>query len=414
MKRHSYRIGFGLLVALLSVSVRAVELISPIDNAEVDLVPKVQRHVMALPTLAERLAAFTGDGQGASELRRSKDWGRAQPLVLTWRAGSGERGPWKVSIGRRSDLSDARVEVLAGRPNTNGIIACVFPRANLLLGTRYHWQVSCVRQEAGWSFEGERALAAATGGCSAVGTFTTADTVPRWIEIEGRVKNIRDLGGRIGLNGCRVRQGMIFRGQGLNDNSPAPGCRGRNRLTVEDVDYLTRTLGIRTDLDLRTKQETCRMEGSPLGRTVRLVSCDSESYRGMFSPKGKKAMAEAFRAFCDRANYPIYFHCISGASRTGSLAYVLNGILGVSRQELETDWESTYYPDIPDADPNPDRWNRESHFNDGFARYGAPDDTWGRRIELYLLECGIQPEEIAAFREIMLEQRFSTQMGANS
>ena len=103
------------------------------------------------------------------------------------------------------------------------------------------------------------------------------------------------------------------------------------------------------------------------------------------------------------ATIPIYFHCISGADRTGTLAYVLNGVLGVDRHELETDWEATFYPKIPDENPDPKFWCRESHFNTVFSRYGKAGDSWAHRIELYLLDCGILPEEIEHFRSLMLE-----------
>ena len=95
-----------------------------------------------------------------------------------------------------------------------------------------------------------------------------------------------------------------------------------------------------------------------------------------------------------------------GADRTGSLAYVLLGALGVARHDIETDWESTFYPDIPDDinEADPEFWRRESHFTDGIATYGEEGDTWQRRCELYLLDCGITKEEIARLREILLEQ----------
>ena len=118
-------------------------------------------------------------------------------------------------------------------------------------------------------------------------------------------------------------------------------------------------------------------------------------------------MAANFRVFCDPVNYPVYFHCIGGADRTGALAYVLNGILGVSRREIEGDWESTFYPNIPGGEEGTDSdnhvWNSEWHFNLGFARYGINGDSWNRRIELYLLDCGITADEIEDFRSIMLE-----------
>jgi len=48
--------------------------------------------------------------------------------------------------------------------------------------------------------------------------FTTEDKAPRLLKIDG-VPNVRDLGGRIGLNGKRVKQGLIYRTAGLNDNA---------------------------------------------------------------------------------------------------------------------------------------------------------------------------------------------------
>ncbi len=116
-------------------------------------------------------------------------------------------------------------------------------------------------------------------------------------------------------------------------------------------------------------------------------------------------MAKNFRVFLDRRNYPILFHCIGGADRTGALGYVLNGVLGVCRRELETDWESTFYPNIPDqCHPNePDYWCRESHFNVGFSKYGDEKASWNERIVLYLKDCGISDAEIETFRGIMLK-----------
>jgi len=280
------------------------------------------------------------------------------------------------------------------------------PMANLEIAREYRWRVT---GRAGC----EKPGCEHKSGCparkkrvaSAIVPFRTEDVAPRWMAVDGNVGNIRDLGGWRTADGHRVKQGMAYRGRGLNNNSATGEIPGRNRLTVEDVKYLTGTLGIRTDLDLRSAGETAGMKTSPLGEGVKFVWHPSPSYGGIFSDGGKKTMADNFRVFCNPANYPIYFHCIGGADRTGSLAYVLNGVLGVDRHDLETDWESTFYPNIPDANPDPGFWRRESHFNDGFSKYGKEGDSWNRRIELYLLDCGVTEGEIKAFRAIMLEPK---------
>ena len=50
--------------------------------------------------------------------------------------------------------------------------------------------------------------------------FKTLDLAPRLIALKGRIPNCRDIGGRIGLGGRRIRQGLVFRSAGLNENPP--------------------------------------------------------------------------------------------------------------------------------------------------------------------------------------------------
>ena len=404
---------FALCCAACGARAELIPL-SPVKGAAVPLVPPAQKQVMTLKSLEERLACFAADDKpGKKILKHDKLWRRALPFVLNVSATNGENGPWKVLIGRKPDLSDARVwyvptaksNAITGREmavqKSEGAVSIEVPRANLEIGTRYYWKVSC-RGRCGFGCSPQhKCKEAKVFAETPVSEFVTEDFAPRWIAIEGNVANIRDLGGRRTASGKHVRQGLVYRGQGLNDNSVTGEHRGRNRLTVEDVDYLTKTLGIRTDLDLRGPGETADLGESPLGPGVKLIKRSSPAYEGIFHKDGKRTMAENFRVFCDEKNYPIYFHCIGGADRTGSLAYVLNGVLGVSRHELETDFESTFYPKIPDADPNPKSWRRESHFNTGFAKYGKEGDTWNKRIILYLRDCGVTMDEINRFREIM-------------
>ena len=395
-----------------AAALAAIVLVSPENDARVATLPPAQKAVLAQPTKDERRTVGTSYPNGP--------WGVAAPLVLKWRATAGETGSWKIRVGTRPDLKDGTdywIFFFDIEPDADGIYSYEVPRTNLELGRRYWWRVWSNVKCAKWS------CGAATGphGCpcgatgpapaSAVGTFVTEDMPPRWIAIEGRTKNIRDLGGWRTQDGRRVRQGMAFRGEALNDNSVNGEVVGRNRLTFEDAAYLTKTLGIRTDLDLRTKREISTMTQSPLGPGVAFIHRSAPAYKEIFTPEGMKTMAENFRVFCDEKNYPVFFHCIGGADRTGSLAYVLNGVLGVARADLERDWESTFYPDIPNVVTNDTGkpfingtyWRSSQHFDDGFARYAVPGDTLRDRIERYLLACGVTKEEIEKVREIMLE-----------
>jgi len=407
-------------VIIATLFFASIELVSPGSDATVKLVPDCQRAVITNETMAAREAVFSADRHGDKELWHSDGWRRANPVVFRWRATDGEGGPWELSISKNPDLSGARVFLFStskadkatGRTEEKGggmDFSHKEKTLNLEIATRYYWRIAsnitCGRFAHGRKCDcsGRRASVR-----SEIGTFTTEDFAPRWIAIDGHVGNFRDLGGRIGRNGRRVRQGMIYRSAGLNENSVDGVMKGKNRLMVSDVEYLTCTLGIRTDLDLRTDCETAGMNDvSPLGAAVAFIRRSSPSYQGCFDDSGKAVMAKNFRVFCDEKNYPILFHCIGGADRTGALAYVLNGVLGVSRQGIETDWESTYYPGIPGGNEKEGGrhvWNSEWYFNEGFGKYGGKNSTWNERIELYLLDCGITRKEMDKFRSIMLEK----------
>ena len=394
----------AILVLAAGTGLAAVVPIAPVGGETVALVPEAQKKVMAPMALAERLKVFDDD----RAVRHDDLWGKSVPLVLKWNATEREGAPWKIEIGKSQNLSDARTWFVSDKEckPKDGQCSYVVPMANLEVGAEYRWRVTgnarCARPDCGRKCGCEECKKRVA---SAVATFRTEDVAPRWIEVEGSVHNIRDLGGRRTVDGRRVKQGMAYRGQGLNDNSATGEKPGRNRLTAEDIKYLTGTLGIRTDLDLRHKGETAGMKESPLGSGVAYINHPSPCYEKIFGDKGKKTMAANFRVFCDRKNYPIYFHCIGGKDRTGSLAYVLNGVLGVSKHDLETDWESTMYSGKMDSQTKAFLERGNSQHDEGFAKYGKDGDSLMRRIELYLLDCGVTEGEIKAFRAIMLEDQ---------
>ena len=158
------------------------------------------------------------------------------------------------------------------------------------------------------------------------------------------------------------------------------------------------TLGVKTDLDLRTDAETFGMTGSPLGEKVRWVHISSSEYNGLFKGRGREAFIEDFKLFLDEANYPIVFHCIAGADRTGSLACVLNGLLGVDGDLLHRDWQYTWAGRKKPQKAPEDLWNRLMKGLSAFE--GA---TMNEKIENFVLSCGFTQADIAKFRKLMLD-----------
>jgi hypothetical protein len=178
---------------------------------------------------------------------------------------------------------------------------------------------------------------------------------------------------------------------------------GECRLSAEETSYMLDTLHIRTDIDLRYEPDCHGMSGSPLGASVAWVQVSFLQYDGLVFKEGRKTFAKVFKVLCDEKNYPLIFHCAAGRDRTGSLAFILNGLLGVDEEELYKDWEATGF-----GDNQPFR-HETSFMNliDGLKK-AHPQDTWQEALEAYVKACGITQQEIDSFRGIMLEQEFET------
>ena len=289
------------------------------------------------------------------------------------------------------------------------------------------------------------------GGETATGRFATEDRAPRIVSFDG-VRNARDIGGRIGLNGRRIKQGLVLRTGGLNHNAPTvyytydeilkmheegtlagagvgksrslgyeyeaklksgkgidrkflrlikqgPDKPGAERLTPADKDYLLGFIGLKSDLDFRSDWECFGMTGSPVGENVNWYHyCCVSGYGGFVSPTGRASAALAFSLFVDKKNYPIDFHCIGGTDRTGTFAYLLEGLLGVEEEELIRDYEMSFIAG-GGVDKRHYGW-LETLIK---AVRELPGDTIPEKLERYFLSLGYTKEQIEFVREFLLE-----------
>ena len=50
------------------------------------------------------------------------------------------------------------------------------------------------------------------------------------------------------------------------------------------------------------------------------------------------SIRNVFEILADESNYPLVFHCSIGTDRTGFIAYLIGGLLGVGQEELEREF----------------------------------------------------------------------------
>ena len=367
----------ALVGVLFAASAAPLEIVSPKEGAMVPTLTPDMKAYLAQPR-AERVKQFADP---AERKRIAKFGDRPQKTLLSWTCtvpvATGT--VWSVKVRR---AKDGKVVFTEKTHKTSLEID------NLEIACDYKWRV--------------KGVAADGAQLRAEGTFRTEDIAPRLIHLS-RVHNMRDFGGRVGLGGRRVRQGIVYRSAGLNANARKSKSKGGMvpgavTLTDKSRAYAKGVLGIRTDLDLRSDRECFGMTGSPLGPEVKWIKISSSAYSGMGKDSGKEAFAKVFRVFLDEKNYPIDFHCIAGADRTGSLAFILGALLGVDEDELWRDWEVTAFQKEKIDFGHRTRFSRLVKVFDAF-----PGASIHEKVAAYVKSLGFTDADIEKFRAIMLE-----------
>lgn len=211
------------------------------------------------------------------------------------------------------------------------------------------------------------------------------------------VWNVRDLGGWA-CTGGRVKYGKIFRGGHFGS------------ITDADKATIVNWIGIAVDIDLRNNSETGSITTSPLGGSVEYFHQSLDFYANAVSTSAASARTVAVLKkvmACVAANKPCYFHCMSGADRTGTIAYLLLSLLGVSQSDKDKEYELTAFSDEADG-----KRFRSSNYNvtNGNGWYPLIKyfrDTYtgendNERVAAWAVANGITAAEINAFRAAMI------------
>lgn len=203
--------------------------------------------------------------------------------------------------------------------------------------------------------------------------------------IQTNTWNVRDLGGWA-CDGGTVKYGLLFRG-----GEPSSA----------DYNVLVKELGIKYDLNLRGSSEAPWTK-SPLGDDVFFVKAEAYNW---YSLTNVEAWRINLRCVFDAVthNEPVYFHCAAGADRTGTLACVLEGLLGMSQSDIDKDYELTTFYSGSDTDANARRRNEAEWSGLISALNGKSGSTFRDKCVTFAAELGFTADEINAFRAAMID-----------
>lgn len=197
--------------------------------------------------------------------------------------------------------------------------------------------------------------------------------------------NVRDNGGWA-CDGGTVRYGLLFRG---------------GEVTADDREVLVGELGVRHELNLRGRAEVT-WAASPLGKDVYFTCAQQYNW---YSLANTEAWRTNLKCVFDAVTHgePVYYHCSAGADRTGTLACVLEGLLGMSQSDIDKDYELTTFYSGSGTDENARRRNEGEWRGLIAAILEKSGSTFRDKCVTFAAELGFTAEEINAYRRAMID-----------
>lgn len=234
-------------------------------------------------------------------------------------------------------------------------------------------------------YNGVPGVAAPFASTNKAGTVKPLDAL-RWINTT--TDNVRDIGGWA-CDGGTVKYGMLFRG---------------GEAQAADKDLMANKIGIKTELQLRGKTESPQKYS--LWGIEWFCADDYNWYSLSNTDAWKYNLGVVFDSVTK--NKPVYFHCSAGADRTGTLACVLEALLGMAQSDIDKDYELTCFYSGTGTDAtarrrNESDWQGLINAIKSVPLVGGLADTFRNRAISFAVSLGFTAEEINAYRAAMID-----------
>ena len=279
------------------------------------------------------------------------------PVSIKFSTKYGNAILYKIELADNEKFTNARISYFEG---TSG----KYSFEHLYTNTEYFYRVT---------------VCTTNGVESSTGRFKTADT-PRILSIEG-LSNVRDIGNWKTDSGKRIKQGLLIRGTEL-DGAVESGYH----LTNKGLSDLINIYGIKTDIDLRADTP---LSMDALGSQVEHRYYGMVMYSNIFTDEGKEKIRAVFSDLANPDNYPVYMHCTYGCDRTGTVCYLLEALLGVSKGDLLREYGLSNL-----------NIEKIKSVENGLGQFAG--ETIKEQTESYLLSCGVTEYQIKSIRNIFL------------
>lgn len=201
--------------------------------------------------------------------------------------------------------------------------------------------------------------------------------------------NTRDLGGW-DCDGGKVKYGMLVRGGEPNE---------------VDKDLMVNQVGIRTELQLLPKSEA-RHTYSAWG--IDFYANPEETSYVNYSLSLKSLWKFYLQVVFDSVSHdkPVYFHCGIGADRTGTIAVMLEALLGVSQSDIDKDYELTNFYIVQShvaRRRNVDMYKSYIEQIKNVPLVGGLADTFTNHAISFAVSLGFTADEINAYRNACID-----------